>query len=398
MIGGIAGDIIGSVYEGRRARDYAFPLFVPTCRFTDDTVMTLAVASALLDKASYRDRLWELGRRYPDAGYGGSFRRWLESSDPRPYHSYGNGSAMRVGAVPWFFRDEKDVLREARRSAEPTHDHPEGIKGAEATALCIRMALDGRGKPEIKRRISETFRYDLTRSYDELREHHGFDVTCQDTVPPAIITFLESRSYEDAVRKAVFLGGDSDTLACVTGSIAEAFYGDVPEPIIREVAKRLTMDLLGILRDGIARHGAERTRSLLLPMIAQRATLEACAGLELVPTRVNKDCIIARVAAAGRGAKPDAVCEFIRTANGLRYGMLIVDFQGQDPGSAGGRIASLAAEAAASCTVLIVHPAPSLAAALGPKLPARVRVLKELAHAVKFADLVAERAVERTWA
>jgi ADP-ribosylglycohydrolase len=140
VIGGIAGDIIGSAYEGRRATEYAFPLFVQTCRFTDDTVMTLAVASALLDNASYRDRMRELGRRYPDAGYGGTFHRWLESPDPQPYHSYGNGSAMRVGAVPWFFSDEEHVLREARRSSEPTHDHPEGIKGAEATALCIRMA------------------------------------------------------------------------------------------------------------------------------------------------------------------------------------------------------------------------------------------------------------------
>ena len=398
MIGGIAGDIIGSAYEGRRAREYAFPLFVPTCRFTDDTVMTLAVASALLDRASFRDRMWELGRRYPDAGYGGNFHRWLESPDPQPYHSYGNGSAMRVGAVPWFFRDEKDVLREARRSAEPTHDHPEGIKGAEATALCIRMALDGRGKPEIKRRIAETFRYDLSRSYDELREHEGFDVTCQGTVPPAIITFLESRSYEDAVRKAVFLGGDSDTLACITGSIAEAFYGEIPGPVIREVAKRLTMDLLGILRDGTVRYGVERTRNLLLPLIAQRATLEACAGLELVPTRVNKDCIIARVAGAGRGVRAEAVCDFIRTASGLHYGMLILDFGGQDPGAAVGEIVSLLVEAAASCSVLIVHPAPLLAAALGPKLPATSRAFKELAHAVTFADLVAERAVEKTWA
>jgi hypothetical protein len=281
------------------------------------------------------------------------------------------------------------VLREARRSSEPTHDHPEGIKGAEATALCIRMALDGRGKPEIKRRIAETFRYDLSRSYDEFRRHGGFDVTCQGTVPPAIITFLESRSYEDAVRKAVFLGGDSDTLACITGSIAEAFYGAIPEPVIREVAKRLTMDLLGILRDGTVRHGARRTRGLLLPLIAERATLETLAGLELVPARVNKDCIIARVVGAGRGVRAEAVCDFLRTASDLRYGTLIIDF---------GEIVSLLAETAASCTVLIVHPAPPLSAALEAKLPATARVFKELAHALTFADLVAERAVEKTWA
>ncbi|MCX7031081.1 MAG: ADP-ribosylglycohydrolase family protein, partial [Spirochaetes bacterium] len=289
------------------------------------------------------------------------------------------------------------VLREARRSAEPTHDHPEGINGAEATALCIRMALDGRGKPEIKRRIAETNRYDLSRSLDAIREHHGFDVTCQGTVPPAIIAFLESRSYEDAVRKAVFLGGDSDTLACIAGSIAEAFYREVPELIIREVVKRLTMDLLGILRDGTARQGTERTRRALLPMFAARAKLEAVAGLEFLPTRINKDCIIVRVAGADRGLNAEAVCNFIRTVQSLRYGTLVLDFEGRDPGAAGGEIASLLVEAAASCIVLVVNPAPSLASALQPKLPKNARVLAKLDHAVNLADLLAARAVEKVW-
>jgi ADP-ribosylglycohydrolase len=395
MIGGIAGDIIGSPYEGRRAKEYAFPLFVPTCRFTDDTVMTLAIASALLDRASYRDRMWELGRRYPHAGYGGRFRAWLASGDPRPYNSYGNGSAMRVGAIPWFFDGEEDVLREALRSAEPTHGHPEGIKGAQATALAIRMALDGRSKPEIRRRITETFHYDLSRSCEQLHEHPGFDVTCQGTVPPAIIIFLESRSYEDAVRKAVFLGGDSDTLACIAGSIAEAFHGDVPEPIIREVAKRLPMDLLGILRDAAARHGAGRTWALLQPMIALREAIESLEGIELVPPRLNMDCLIARVAGGGQGSKADAVLGFIRSALDLRYGIIGVDFAGWDPGAAGSEIAGLLAEAAAVCTVLVVRPSPALAAALQPKLPKGSRVLERLEHAVKFADLLAVKALGR---
>ena len=395
MIGGIAGDIIGSPYEGRRAKEYAFPLFVPTCRFTDDTVMTLAVASALLDKASYRDRMWELGRRYPHAGYGGRFRAWLASSDPRPYDSYGNGSAMRVGAIPWFFGGEEDVLREAQKSAEPTHGHPEGIKGAQATALAIRMALDGRGKAEIRRRLAETFRYDLSRSFEQLCGHPGFDVTCQGTVPAAVIIFLESSSYEDAVRKAVLLGGDSDTLACIAGSIAEAFHGDVPEPIVREVAKRLPMDLLGILRDAAARHGAGRTRALLQPMVALREAIGSLEGIQLVPPRLNMDCLIARVADGGRGTTPDAVLGFIWSALGLRYGIIGLDFAGWDPGASCGEIAGLLAEAAAACTVLVVNPSPALAAALQPKLPKGSRVLEKLEHAVKLADLLAVKALGR---
>jgi hypothetical protein len=301
---------------------------------------------------------------------------------------------MRVGAIPWFFGSEEDVLREALRSAEPTHGHPEGIKGAQATALAIRMALDGRGKPEIRRRVAETFHYDLSRSYEQLREHPGFDVTCQGTVPPAIIIFLESRSYEDAVRKAVHLGGDSDTLACIAGSVAEAFYGDVPEPIVREVAKRLTMDLLGVLRDATARHGAVGTRTLLLPMIALREAIGSLEGIELVPARLNADCLIARVT-GGRGSKTDAVRGFIGAALGLRYGIIGVDFAGWDPGSACGGIAGLLAEAAAACTVLIVEPAPALAAALQPKLPRGSRVLGKLEHAVRFADLLALKALGR---
>jgi len=396
VIGGIAGDIIGSAYEGRRAKDESFPLFVPGCRFTDDTVMTLAVAQALLDGGPYRDWLLELGRRHPDAGYGGSFRRWLASADPQPYRSYGNGSAMRVGAVPWFFRAEADVLREARRSAMPTHDHPEGIKGAEATALCIRMALDGRGKDEIARRISETFGYTTTTTYAELRRHEGFDVTCQGTVPPAIVTFLASRSYEDAVRKAVALGGDSDTLACITGSIAEAFYGEVPEPIVREVAKRLTVDLLAILRDATARHGAEPARGLLLPMIAVRESLVKAPGIEIVPPRHHRDCLVARVAGAG-SAWVEGACSVIPAAAVLNYGMLIVDFSGKDPRAAAGRIASLLRGAAASSTVVVVKPAPSLAAALGSRLPATMRIMRELAHALAYGDLLAEQAIRRTW-
>jgi ADP-ribosylglycohydrolase len=398
MIGGIAGDIIGSPYEGRRAASYEFPLFVPTCRFTDDTVMTLAVASALLGRGSYRESMLELGRRHPHAGYGGAFRRWLSSRDPQPYHSYGNGSAMRVGSVPWFCRDEHEVLAQARRSAMPTHDHPEGIKGAEATALCIRMALDGRAKSEIRRRISETFHYDLSRSYDDIRGRHGFDVTCQGTVPAALICFLESRSYEDAVRKAVVVGGDSDTLACITGSIAEPFYGELPDQIAREVAKRLTPDLLAILREAVDRCGAERTRTVLLPLIDARAELEADRGIEVVPCRINQDCRVVRFVPAGGSLDAEAACRCVRAATRLRYGMLIFDFRGRDLPEGSAAVAAALAAAAGSGFVVVVQPPPQIAAVLPPKLGKRGRVMERLEHAVRLAEAVAEQAVRKTWA
>lgn len=246
MIGAIAGDIIGSVYEQYPIKTKDFPLFHPQCRFTDDTVLTVAVADAVLYNRPYVQSIREIGRRYPRAGYGGTFIQWLLSNHPQPYHSWGNGSAMRVSPVGFAFPTEEDVLREAMKSAEITHNHSEGIKGAQATALAIFLARTGHGKEEIRERMSQGFGYDLDRTVDDIRPTYSFDISCQGTMPEAIIAFLDSESYEDAVRNAVSLGGDSDTLACITGGIAEAFYGDIPDEIRERVWDYLPKDLMEV--------------------------------------------------------------------------------------------------------------------------------------------------------
>lgn len=244
MMGAIAGDIIGSVYEHDpiKTKDF-FPLFHPRAHFTDDSVLTVAIADAILTGRSYRDTVREWGRRYPQAGYGGAFAQWLSAGDPRPYHSWGNGAAMRVGPVGWAFTSEEEVLHQARLSAAITHDHPEGIKGAQATALAIYLARTRTDKATIRARVQADFGYELARTVDAIRPGYAFDVSCQGTVPEALIAFLDAESYEDTVRNAVSLGGDSDTLACIAGDIAEAFHGGVPEPIRAEVQARLTSDL-----------------------------------------------------------------------------------------------------------------------------------------------------------
>ena len=243
MIGAIAGDIIGSVHEFGRTKTKNFPLFVPESRFTDDSVMTVAIARAILTDGDYRKAVLELGRRYPDAGYGGFFAGWLRSDDPQPYNSWGNGSAMRVSPVGFAFDTVEDVLREAARTAAFTHNHPEGIKGAQATALAIFLARTEWDMDLIRVEITNRFGYDLDRTVDAIRPGYGFDESCQRTVPEAIIAFLDSTSYEDAIRNAISLGGDSDTLACITGGIAEAFYGPVAPEIRQKVKEILPADL-----------------------------------------------------------------------------------------------------------------------------------------------------------
>lgn len=258
MIGAILGDIIGSPYEfdrGNKTKD--FPLFCKFSEFTDDTVMTIAVADAFLavqpgmDDDTIRQRvvakIQKYGRLYPHAGYGGRFRRWLRDRHPQPYNSWGNGSAMRVSSVGWLYNDLETVRRMARLSADVTHNHPEGIKGAEATASAIFLARTGRSKAEIKAYIEENFQYDLSRTCDEIRPDYYHVESCQETVPEAITAFLEGESFEDVIRTAVSLGGDCDTLTCIAGSMAEAFYG-VPEELKVECRKRLPEDLLEVLR------------------------------------------------------------------------------------------------------------------------------------------------------
>ena len=247
MLGAIAGDVIGSVYEAHPIKSMDFPLFGRESQFTDDTVLTVATAYSILEKCDYAEAFRTFGRRYPRAGYGGAFYHWLFSSQSGPYNSWGNGSAMRVSPVGFAFESVDAVLEEAERSASVTHNHPEGIKGAQATALAVFLARKGEDKNSIKGDIEKRFTYDLSRTLDEIRPRYRFDVSCQGSVPESITAFLESKDFEDAVRKAVSLGGDSDTMACIAGGIAHAFYRKIPDDIVANVRERLPGEFLEII-------------------------------------------------------------------------------------------------------------------------------------------------------
>ena len=247
MLGAIAGDVIGSVYEAHPIKSTDFPLFGRYAKFTDDTVLTVAVAYSILEKVDYATALRTFGRRYPNAGYGASFYHWIFSPDTRPYNSWGNGSAMRVSPVGFAFESVDVVLKEAEKSASVTHNHPEGIKGAQATALAVFLARKGENKDFIKTEIEKRFAYSLDRTLNEIRPNYRFDVSCQGSVPESIIAFLASRDFEDAVRKAISLGGDSDTMACIAGGIAQAFYREIPEDIVANVRDRLPGEFLEII-------------------------------------------------------------------------------------------------------------------------------------------------------
>ena len=256
MYGAILGDMIGAPYEfdmGKKTKE--FPLFCTESQYTDDSVMTIAVAEALLDnqfqddetvKAGFVDSMRKWGKKYPNAGYGGKFWHWLRAANPKPYGSYGNGSAMRVSSAGWLFDTLEQTRHMARLTAEVTHNHPEGIKGAESTASAIYLARTGHSKDEIKNYIVKEFGYDLSRTCDQIRPKYYHVESCQGTVPEAITAFLEGTDFEDVIRTAVSLGGDCDTLTCIAGSIAEAFYG-VPELLKDECRSRLPKDMLDIL-------------------------------------------------------------------------------------------------------------------------------------------------------
>ncbi|MBT8339849.1 MAG: ADP-ribosylglycohydrolase family protein [Desulfatitalea sp.] len=248
MIGAIAGDIIGSVYEAAPIKTKTFPLFHPTSRFTDDSVLTVAVALALLKDGDYRKWVRRVGRRHPDAGYGGAFSRWLQSKDPFPYNSWGNGAAMRVSPIGFAFDNEADVLQEAKRSAQISHDHPEGIKGAQAVALAVYLARTTQDKNVIRNALIERFGYNMVRTTECIRPTYRCDISCQGSVPEAIIAFLDADSWEDAVRNAISLGGDSDTLACIAGAVAQAYYRQIHPSLIARVKHYLTPDLWAITR------------------------------------------------------------------------------------------------------------------------------------------------------
>jgi len=257
MYGAILGDMIGSPYEFDRGnKTKEFPLFCSDSEFTDDTVMTLAVGEALMQAGREADKdqikklvirsMQKWGRKYICAGYGARFIGWITQPEPKPYNSYGNGSAMRVSAVGWLYDSIEKTRDVAKATAEVSHNHPEGIKGAEATASAIFLARKGYSKKEIKKYITEAFGYDLERTCDEIRPTYYHDESCQRTVPEAIIAFLEGTDFEDVLRTAVSLGGDADTLTAIAGSIAEAYYG-INERLKNECRNRLTSELLNVL-------------------------------------------------------------------------------------------------------------------------------------------------------
>ena len=256
MYGAILGDIIGEPYEfdrGDKTKD--FPLFSRRPTFTDDSVMTIAVAEALMNsrgktpgeiRQALVDSMREWGAAYPDAGYGGMFRWWLTADHPEPYGSFGNGSAMRVSSAGWLFDSLNETREKARLTAEVTHNHPEGIKGAESVAAAIWLARHGSTKEEIRDYITREFGYDLSRTCDEIRPTYRHVESCQKTVPEAVTAFLEGRDFEDVIRTAVSLGGDCDTLTCIAGSIAEAFYG-VPAALKKTCEDLLPEDMRSVL-------------------------------------------------------------------------------------------------------------------------------------------------------
>ncbi len=249
LFGAIAGDMIGFRFEHKICKDPRFILFKKGSTFTDDTVLTLAVADAILHQRDYREAIVEYAKRYPKAGYGSYFRHWLANDGVEPYHSMGNGSAMRVSAVGWAFNSADQVLLEARRSAEVTHNHPEGIKGAQSVALAIYLARTGATKQEIRQEIEARFGYNLNRTLDEIRPSYRWDSTSPGSVPESFTAFFESNDFESAVRNAVLLGGDADTMAAIAGSIAEAYYGGVPEEFAQEVQRRLPPDLWAVVEE-----------------------------------------------------------------------------------------------------------------------------------------------------
>lgn len=255
MLGAIIGDIVGSRFERHNCKSKEFDLFTPKCHFTDDTAMTVAIAKALLEcEGDYTDLsnhaiqcMQEIGQKYPNAGYGQIFYLWLHRKNPEPYWSYGNGSAMRVSPVAYAAKTEKECVQLAKAVTYVSHDHPEGIKGAEAAALATWGALNGATKSMIRKRIEDQY-YILDFTVDKIRPSYRFDASCQGSVPQAIEAFLESEDFEDAIRIAISLGGDSDTIAAIAGGIAGAYYG-VPKDLWEQAMTYLPQDFLDILEE-----------------------------------------------------------------------------------------------------------------------------------------------------
>ena len=250
MLGALVGDIIGSAYEFHNTKSMDFEMFVRKSKFTDDSVMTLAVAEWLMKDKTHSAMglikcMQELGRRYPDAGYGGTFVRWLFAREPQPYNSWGNGAGMRVSPVGLYAETLEEALELAEITASVSHNHPEGVKGAQAIAASVFLCKEGQSKQKIKEYVEETFGYNLHRTIAEIRPRYGFDVSCQGSVPEAIIAFLEGNSFEEVIRLAISLGGDSDTIGAMAGAIAACRY-PIPEEIAEKCNRLLTEDLRDI--------------------------------------------------------------------------------------------------------------------------------------------------------
>ena len=248
MIGAITGDIAGSIYERHNIKTKEFPFFSPSCRFTDDTVLTIALADTILSGEPYVNNLKRFFKKYPHQGYGGSFKRWANSDSLEPYNSWGNGAAMRISPVGFAYDDLDMVLRKAEEFTIITHNHEEGIKGAQATSAAIFLARTKHSKNDIKDYIEDTFGYNLSCHVDEIRPSYRFTSSSQGTVPQAIRSFLDSNDFGDAIRTAISLGGDSDTIACITGGVAQAFYGGVPKEIQETVYSILDHELADITK------------------------------------------------------------------------------------------------------------------------------------------------------
>ena len=248
MLGAIAGDIIGARYENSPIKTKRFPLFSDYSFFTDDSVLTIATAGAILNNKNYGEMYMQYGKNYPERGYGRNFKLWLNSEHHEPYNSFGNGSAMRVSPIGYAFNSLEETLEQAKKSASVTHDHPEGIKGAQAVASAIYLARKGYSKEELSEYITNQFGYSLNASIETIRPYYHFDVTCQGSVPESIIAFLEATNIEDTIRNAVSLGGDSDTQACIAGSIGEAYFGEIPDNIVIPTKDRLSEEFLEIIQ------------------------------------------------------------------------------------------------------------------------------------------------------
>jgi len=259
MLGAIAGDIIGSVYEHRNIKSKEFPLFSPYCRFTDDTVLTVALADAILSGRPFDQVMRDYYREHPMAGFGGSFHKWASNPEATAYNSWGNGSAMRTSPVGWAYNSLGEVAEKARVYASVTHNHHEGIRGAQAVACALFWARTGESKSSIRLYMTETFGYDMSKSIDVIRPDYQFDVSCQGSVPQAITAFLESTDFEDAIRNAISIGGDSDTIACIAGGLAEAFYGGVPEDIADVITMYLPHEMQDLVEQFYLQHISSKT-------------------------------------------------------------------------------------------------------------------------------------------